>query len=867
MKRGRAVVGGAVGALLGLAVLTPVPAPDAAAVAPARAAVAGGAYRETRSLDRTMVETTGERTVGSYEMTVSADHTTNLRGRERIRISWQGAPPSGGRASNPFGEQGLAQEYPVVILQCRGTDDPDLPVDEQLSPRTCWTSSYYQRSQVLASPSAALWTVDRYAAEPDVERISGLEGVADEECATVRDSASFYSHLTPFVAASGEVFPACDRDTMPPEAAVGAAFPAAEVAAYSDTDGAGSVDFEVRSAVENESLGCSHEVACSIVVVPIAGLSCAAPGDPVTTLDRNCRQYGEFAWGSSNFAGLGIDQAVGPALWWSESNWRHRFSIPITFGLPTDACDVLDPRPPVGFAGSELMAQAALQWAPAYCLNKKRFKFQLNQMPDQAGWNLMEKGDAPAAFVSGRKDRVGEDPVGYAPTAVTGFAIGYVADKPDNAGEVSRLRLNPRLLAKLLTQSYPGSALGKGHPGLGDNPLSMLTDPEFIKLNPGLSTRDTEAAATLLSLSNSSDQIEQLTAYIAADADATAFVAGEADPWGMTVNPAYEGLTLPLAEWPLLDTYTPETQDPCRQANPSVYLTQLAAPVTTLRKISDALIDSWPNVQTRCDGDPTTVSGWKIGRIDRQAYGARFMLGLVSLGDAERYGLRSASLATAKGTYVAPTSRSLADAVSISTQDEDDEYGPFQLDQGDVARARSAYPGTQVVYTAARTHGMDADEAATVASFIRIAVSEGQHVGRDNGDLPEGYLPILRTGSTAKLWAAAQRVADAIEAQELPAVPEEEDDAPDDARPPADTGPTPPSAPAVPEEDEPAGADEPRADKPGKRAKPEVTVVATEAASSPTAFAMLPTLLVLGLVAASASLVTRLVGMRRGGRR
>ena len=29
-------------------------------------------------------------------------------------------------------------------------------------------------------------------------------------------------------------------------------------------------------------------------------------------------------------------------MWWAPSNWRNRFSIPITFGLPPDACTVLD---------------------------------------------------------------------------------------------------------------------------------------------------------------------------------------------------------------------------------------------------------------------------------------------------------------------------------------------------------------------------------------------------------------------------------------------------------------------------------------------------------------------------------------------
>ena len=50
------------------------------------------------------------------------------------------------------------------------------------------------------------------------------------------------------------------------------------------------------------------------------------------------------------------------------------------------------------------------------------------------------------------------------PTALTGFAIGYNIDLPDNAGEYDDLRLNARLVAKLLTQSYLGSDLGRASP-------------------------------------------------------------------------------------------------------------------------------------------------------------------------------------------------------------------------------------------------------------------------------------------------------------------------------------------------------------------------------------------------------------------
>ena len=815
---------------------------------PAQRAKAGSGWSATKTITRQFVQPDGSTySFPSHTVTVTADETTNLRGRQRILIRWKGAQPSGGRASNPYGENGLNQEYPVVIMQCRGVDDPSLPARKQLSPATCWTASVAQRSQITRSEGEASWTHDLAAAPADQGRVTGLDPFPSaEECPTA-DIDPYFTRLTPFRTAKGQTFPACDADHMPPEAAVGAAFPAAELAAFTDTDGTGSVQFEVRSDVENESLGCSHEVACSIVVIPIAGLSCDQPGSPMSRSDLACRKGGRFPAGSSNFANEGVDQAVSPALWWAASNWRNRFSIPITFGLPPDTCDVLDPRPPTGFYGSELLAQAALQWAPAYCLNKQRFKFQLNQMSDEAGWNLMENGGGAAAEVSSQHEQRGGDPVGYAPTAVTGFSIGYQIDKPDNAGEYTDLRLNARLLAKLLTQSYLGSDLGRGHPGIGDNPLAIMNDPEFIKLNPGLSQITQETGATVLSLSNSSDVIEQLTDYIAHDKAAMAFVHGKPDPWGMVVNPKYQDLEMPRPDIPLLDTYVPETASDCRQKNPAVYFNQLAAPVTTMRKIAEALLDAWPNVQTRCDFD-TSTGLYKLGRIDRQSFGSRFMLGIVSLGDADRYGLRSAALETRPGTYVAPDNKSLAAAVALAEQD--DAHRPFVLDQDDVRTAGQAYPGTMVVYTAARLQNLAEDDAAKVAQFIRISTTEGQHPGSGNGELPGGFLPIERTGVTAKLFDAAQETADAIEAQRPPA---SEPTGGPGAGGPAGGGVVPP--PGMPGDEEPATAPSPSAAPSVPPAA--VSMPATEPVGSNLAGGLLPLLILLGAIGCVAATALR----------
>ncbi len=823
----------------------------------ARASGGGGApaYSETKTLQRVVTKADGSlQEFPAYTVTVTADQTTDLRGRQRIRIAWKGAQPSGGRASNPFGESGLAQEYPVVIMQCRGVEDPGRG-EEQLRPETCWTASFAQRSQITRSDGEAAWRHDLDADEADKGRVSGLDPLPGADVCPTADIAGYSTRLTPFVAASGRVFPACQADQRPPEAAVGAAFPAAELAAFTDLDGRGEVQFEVRSDVENESLGCNHETACSIVVIPIVGLSCDQPSSPPTASDNACRRTGRFVPGSGNFASEGVDQAVSPTLWWAASQWKNRFTIPITFGLPPDTCDILDPRAPTGFYGTELLAQAALQWSPAYCLRKDRFKFQHNQMSDEAGFTLMENDGGAAALVSSEQTRVGLDPVGYAPTAITGFAIGYVVDKPDNAGELATLRITPRLVAKLLTQSYLGSDLGRGHPGMEGNPLSIMQDPEFVRLNPGLSQINQEVGATLLSLSNQSDIIRQLTAWIMEDRAARDFVAGEPDQWGMVVNPNYEGLALPASEIPLLDDFVPETGNTCRQENPAVYFNQIAAPVTTLRKISEALLDAHPNVQTRCELDADTGL-YKVGRIGRQSYGSRFMLGLVSLGDVERYGLKAAALQAAPGKFVAPSESSLAAAVSLMEPGE--ETLPFTLDQAAVRTSSKAYPGTMVVYTAARMQNLDEADAAKVSQFIRVATSEGQRPGPGNGQLPAGYLPLRRTGVTAGLYAAAQDVATAIGTQTPPA-----STLPDPVEPTDGTGGTggpevPTTVPDAPAVEEPPVAEEPtEAPPPVEEDTAPVAMPATTAISSRTAGLLLPLLFLGGLLGSLAVAGTR----------
>ncbi|GAB3865263.1 hypothetical protein GCM10028801_35470 [Nocardioides maradonensis] len=828
-------------------------------------------FSGSKVVNRYLVDSSGTKQpifAPSYDVHVHVDNTTELRGRERVHITWSGARPSAGRAADPFGANGMNQEYPMVLLQCRGTV-------RTVTPSTCFTSTWNQRSAILpgSNPYGAMWAADDQAtaAQRDIHPSLPAACTKDTDPGTagvqayVPDGSNV--HLTPFIARSGKVYSACSAATMPPEAAVDSALPPAEVAAFTDENGNGAADFEVRSADDNASLGCDSHTACTIEVIPITGISCqSASTSAVPEAAGSCqKQYGKCPPGSvyGGSACPGTDTAVTAAWWWSPSNWNNRISVPIKFGLPPNVCDLLDPRPPVSFVGSDIMSQAALQWAPAYCLNKKRFKFQHNAMPEGTAWMNMQTNQAPAAFVSNEHPAV-SDPVAYAPTAITGFGIGYVIDKPNNGGEYKNLRMNARLIAKLLTESYNGRS-GTDHPGMQDNPVSIVNDPEFEQLNPGLDHTDREAAATLMSLSIPSDLIETLTEYLAQDKQASEFLAGKPDPWGMVVNPAYgpQGkakFKLPTDNWPLLDDFEPAFQDDCHQANPAVYLNQVAAPVSTLRQISDALLSGWPLVSTRCDGTGV-ANTYQLGRVDRQSFGSRFMMGIVSLGDAARFGLRTAAIQTTSGHYVAPTSASLSAAVKVAKEPTGAPQGPFSMDVKDVVKKGTAYPFTQIVYTAAKTHNLAQKQADTVASFIRIATTEGQHPGRGNGQLPAGYLPLTKKGVTAKLFSAAQVAARQIAAQADPTASPTGSGSGTGGTTSVPSGPV--SAPAAASGGAPSAAASPSGASPSGGPTAPVTTAATQAASSDIGYMMLPTLLVLGLLASVGSVVSWFMGTRR----
>lgn len=351
---------------------------------------------------------------------------------------------------------------------------------------------------------------------------------------------------------------------------------------------------------------------------------------------------------------------------------------------------------------------------------------------------------------------------------------------------MTSLNLDARLLAKLLTESYP--AIGQvrsEYSALSHNPLDVTDDPEFQALNPGVGVRDNQSisASTILSIATNSDVIEALTSYINADPEAWAWLDGTPDPWGMTVNPNYKGIVLPTTSWPLLDTFEPAftaATNQCLYDDPVPFLPLVASPQASLADDAFDMQFSLAQSSDVCQPAPDGGSaGEKLVAEGRQEPGFRFMLGITTLADADRHGLLTASLeaqssvagttaitSAAGRTFVAPSPASLTAAAALLQPDTDTgtwpiPYATMRTDPG----GASAYPGTMLVYAQIPTIGLPATDAADYATLLRFIAGPGQTPGTGVGQLPDGYLPLTAANHLGPEAAYTLAAADAVAAQ------------------------------------------------------------------------------------------------------
>jgi hypothetical protein len=500
-------------------------------------------------------------------------------------------------------------------------------------------------------------------------------------------------------------------------------------------DGGGQQYFETQTAQEAPGLGCGQLVAgkqrnCWLVVVP-----------------RNNREVDATVRDAS----ITNELESSPL---SPTNWSQRLVFPLGFAPVGTNC-------PIGAAehrtvGVETIDEAFVRWQPALCANGGPI-FGFSQVTDSVG-NRQVLSDPPGmAFVTTPVPaaQVSPDrPLTYAPLTLSGLTISFLiesesaADAPEaikatDGTRISSLNLTPRLVAKLLTQSYQ---LGVNPTAryLDANPVDLTHDPDFLAINPQFKTLSfTTPIADMLVPESLSQTTALLWKWIANDPDADAFLTGQPDPWGMRINPFYQGMDPNRQDFPKVDPY-------CETFSTG------PAPLCTLDAHPYAL-DMHDAARAASRGDSLAHSAWNpnsnppaYGKAALQLSGRRGIIALADTATSARFGLTPANLENASGHFVTPTTQSLL----LGEQAMTPSGVPGVLASNPTTTAAGAYPLVQVTYGVTAPTALTVSEAKDFANLIRYGVGAGQAPGNSPGQLPIGYVPLPQNLRTQALFAA-----------------------------------------------------------------------------------------------------------------
>ena len=506
--------------------------------------------------------------------------------------------------------------------------------------------------------------------------------------------------------------------------------------------GTGKADILLFTSVQNQFLNCGPSHPCSLVVIPSQGgdsLDFAKPVCSNHTEDVGGTDLGQYAFGpitSSSFTANGY------------CSWLKRIVIPIFFAPTPTGCPLRAANFTAG--GSPMLADTMQQWQTGLCEGANGVELQYNgSLNESEARSYFASGTDDVAFTTQPISGPTAHPYTYAPVAVTAVSVGYWVDNQNTGQPFTNVKLDARLLTKMLTTSYGytddacpnGGTGGFGcDNGVDGDPQNLYADPEFKKLNPTVWQNASQPSGFEIPivLSGDSDMTWETTSWINSDAAASGFLAGQFDPWGEHVNTYYLGLKYPISGFLPMDPYFPVSS----QYAP-VY------PLTTLS--SDMALNQEPG--TMDSKDPTTGN---YDALPPQVTGDRDMWSLIDQADAARFLIPAAALENADGKFVQPTDASMAAAVKDMTVSANSTRS-MNYTHKDPA----AYPLTMVVYAVVPTGGISKAKAAAIAQFLDFVANQGQVRGTSPGELAPGYLPLPQS-LRAQALAAATKVLDQV---------------------------------------------------------------------------------------------------------
>ncbi|BEP13791.1 hypothetical protein acdb102_21020 [Acidothermaceae bacterium B102] len=671
---------------------------------------AGPAAAATGSVEDSAVTVSGAGPFASLKVTVS--QTAGLIDQV-VRVSWTGGTPT---------QVGFAADY-LQIMQCWGTDAAGPSRDH---------CEFGNSADTRGGPQVTTRQLDAGATFAD----------PNETQVATADNPYNYVPFVSHISVDDPAHPGQQTNTVPGDRTnLGQLFDSQSTNELplnsTGADGTGEAYFETQTAEEAPGLGCG--------VV-----------DPDPTLTPKCwlvivpRGETEVNGAPSSDNGGGL---VSTPL--SASNWANRIVVPLTFTPIGLSCPIGSPEQRT--TGQESVLEAAHRWNAQLC-KQSGTVYSYSKVSDDSARRQLMSANPGLDFISQPVDptTTGSDGIVYAPIDITGPVIAFNIDysaygatalRPLAGQRVPSINLTPRLVAKLLTQSYL-----QGAPPLDPSldgthaPQGLTYDPDFFAANPTLTGLNSGGGDVLMPFTPS-DAIQQLWAWVDADPDARAFLDGAADPWGMTVNPNYLKVT---------DAGPPSSflkQDPYCHVQGIDNTGSQPPPLCTLddRPYANDMHDT---ARSAARGDTLSRAQWDptppqphYKKVPPQISGQETVMAFTDAATAARFSLPVAHLQNASGSFVAPTTDALAAGVAAMTP----SAVPGVLQANPRITDPAAYPLTSVTYAATRPGALSASARGGYADYLQYAATAGQKPGVDIGELPFGYAPLTPSMVTQAL--------------------------------------------------------------------------------------------------------------------
>ncbi len=550
------------------------------------------------------------------------------------------------------------------------------------------------------------------------------------------------------------------------------------VSAASGPDGSGAELMQVLTGVQSSGLGCGQTVQpddsgrkmpqCWIVIVPRGAPAEENVGTP---FEVNADQNGV------------VTSPVAPAA------WGNRIAIPIEFNPVDSPCSIADEERRI--AGNELALAAVASWQPSLCASGDLPPYSYASVGDLNARQQLTRGaqGAPGLVAISRpippESAPASNPVVYAPLSLSGLVIGFNVERypkpsaPEAAQRlagvrVADLNLTPRLVAKLLTQSYSQQLSIIQPPRyewLRSNPPHLGQDPDFLRFNPEFELLQIANARTFSGLqlpAGNSDAALQVWEWVLADPEARAWLDGTADEWGMRVNPLYatsaEANPTGLAFGDPVPSSFPKGDPYCYQAPPRGSGNSIVPPAlcgTDWMPYARGFADAALITRVASDGARIVENSFAQSASEvwarelPQFLGRRAILSLTDTPSAAQFGLQTARLSRAGDNrgdrvFIAPDAAGLI--AGVKSMEAGDE--PSVLEPSPTSIPPDAYPLTALTYAAIAPLALDAAARSDYAAFIEYAADQGQEPGLEPGKLPIGYTPLPFALRIEALFAA-----------------------------------------------------------------------------------------------------------------